>query len=85
MKSLTNKALLASVLGVVFLTACGGGSSSSGQVPVTDTPMLATSIAATEIVKYMDDLKATASEASEPKEIGLVTMETDDTAEPGAV
>ena len=85
MKSLINKSFLASVLGVVFLTACGGGNSSSGQVPVDDTQMAATTIAATAVVKYMDDLKATASEASEPKEIGLVTMETDDTAEPGAV
>jgi len=85
MKILTSKAFFASVLGVVALMGCGGGRSSSGQVPTADAAMPATSIAATEVLQYMAEMQATSSDSTEPRDITLVDLAGDDTAEPGAV
>ena len=75
MNFLTSKAFVASVLGVVLLVGCGGGSSSSTSVP-----------AANRVVKYIAEMQATATnDSTEPRDISLVDLPADDAAEPDAV
>ncbi len=82
MKCLTRKAFLASVLGAAVLMGCGGGNSASDQAPTADA---ATTVPAVGVVKYMADLQATTTDSAEPRDISLVDLAVDETAEPGAV
>ncbi len=82
MKFLTYKTVVASVLGVVALVGCGGGSSSSGQVPTSAAEI---SVPASGVVTYITEVQAATSESTEPKDVSTVNLATDDTAEPDAV
>lgn len=84
MKNLTIKALVASVLGIVVLTGCGGGGGGSSAPSAQANAV--TTIPASGVVNYVADLQAsTTSDSAEARDISLIDMAVDDTAEPGAV
>jgi hypothetical protein len=82
MKFLTSKTFLVSIFGVVALIGCGGGSSSSGQVPTAGAEI---TVPASGVVSYITEVQAATSDSTEPSDISTVTLATDDTAEPDAV
>ncbi len=74
MNFLTSKAFVASVLGVVLLVGCGGGSGGSTSAPAAD-----------RVVNYIAEMQDASSEAAEPRDISQVDLAEDNSAEPGAV
>ncbi len=90
MKHVNTKAGTALALTLLLLAGCGGGSSdpfSTGSAVQggAGTAVGPTVITVAGIVKYLTDLMAGTSDATEPTNANAVELAVDDTAEPAAL